>query len=154
MLYISNQLELHLINIPSSILHCVNQEKLQNAIEASNLSKLINELPDGINSSVGEGGIKISGGQKQRIAIARALYLDRDIIILDDIAEAFIIKKLKFFAKNYDKTIIMVTHNINLTRDLDYIYLIEEGNLIESGKFEDLIKNEIFRNLLNEKKKN
>ncbi len=139
----------------------INEEKLQNAIEASNLTNLINELPDGLNSTVGEGGIKISGGQKQRVAIARALYLDRNIIILDEatssldgIAEALIINKLKFFAKNYDKTIIMVTHNIKLTRDSDYIYLIEEGNLIESGKFEDLMENEIFRNLLNEKKKN
>ena len=112
----------------------IDEERLKNAIEASNLSNLIIELPNGINSEVGEGGIKISGGQKQRIAIARALYLDRNIIILDEatssldgITEAFILDKLKIFAKNYHKTIIMVTHNINLTRDSDIIYLIEEG---------------------------
>lgn len=162
--YVGQNVFLHNTTILSNICFGINndqinQEKLQNAIEASNLSNLINELPDGINSSVGEGGIKISGGQKQRIAIARALYLDRDIIILDEatssldgIAEAFIINKLKIFANSYDKTIIMVTHNLKLTRDSDNICLIEEGNLIESGKFDDLIQNETFRNLLNEKK--
>ena len=102
----------------------IDEEKLQHAIEASNLTNLINELPEGLSSTVGGGGVKISGGQKQRVAIARALYLDRKIIILDEatssldgIAGSFIINKLKFFAKNYDKTIIMVTHNIKLTRD-------------------------------------
>jgi ABC-type multidrug transport system fused ATPase/permease subunit len=135
----------------------IDEKKLTNAIDASNLSELIDELPDGVNTMVGERGIKISGGQQQRVAIARALYLDRDIIILDEatssldgISENSILKRLKLFAENYKKTIIMVTHNINLTRSSDIIHLIDKGSLVESGDFNNLIKNDIFKKLLNE----
>lgn len=136
----------------------INEKKLNNAIEASNLYELIKELPDGIETIVGERGVKISGGQRQRVAIARALYLDRRIIIfdeatssLDGIIENNIINNLKLFAKNYGKTIIMVTHNINLTRNSDIIHLIDNGSLIESGSFEQLLNNKKFKDLLNEK---
>ena len=135
----------------------IDEKKLTNAIDASNLSELIDELPDGVNTMVGERGIKISGGQQQRVAIARALYLDRDIIVLDEatssldgISENSILKRLKLFAENYKKTIIMVTHNINLTRSSDIIHLIDKGSLVESGDFNNLIKNDIFKKLLNE----
>ena len=135
----------------------IDEKKLVHAIEASNLSELIKELPSGVDTQVGERGVKISGGQQQRVAIARALYLDRSIIILDEatssldgISESYIIGKLKMFAKNYKKTIVMVTHNINLTRASNIIYLLNNGSVIESGNFDTLLNNEIFKNLLNE----
>ena len=135
----------------------IDEKKLVHAIEASNLSELIKELPSGVDTQVGERGVKISGGQQQRVAIARALYLDRSIIILDEatsgldgISESYIIGKLKMFAENYKKTIIMVTHNINLTRTSNIIYLLNNGSVIESGNFDTLLNNEIFKNLLNE----
>ena len=135
----------------------MDEKKLVHAIEASNLSELIKELPSGVDTQVGERGVKISGGQQQRVAIARALYLDRSIIILDEatssldgISESYIIGKLKMFAENYKKTIVMVTHNINLTRASNIIYLLNNGSVIESGNFDTLLNNEIFKNLLNE----
>ena len=135
----------------------IDEKKLVHAIEASNLSELIKELPSGVDTQVGERGVKISGGQQQRVAIARALYLDRSIIILDEatssldgISESYIIGKLKMFAENYKKTIVMVTHNINLTRASNIIYLLNNGSVIESGNFDTLLNNEIFKNLLNE----
>tara|TARA_B100000787_G_scaffold164870_1_gene148075 strand:+ start:7227 stop:9029 length:1803 start_codon:yes stop_codon:yes gene_type:complete len=135
----------------------IDEKKFANALEAANLIELINELPNGYDTFVGERGIKISGGQQQRVAIARALYLDRSIIILDEatssldgISENNILHRLKFFAKNYKKTIIMVTHNINLTRSTDIIYLIDNGSLVESGDFNSLLKNNLFKKLLNE----
>ena len=135
----------------------IDEKKLVHAIEASNLSELIKDLPSGVDTKVGERGIKISGGQQQRVAIARALYLDRSIIILDEatssldgISENYIMGKLKIFAENYKKTIIMVTHNINLTRKSNIVYLINNGSVIESGNFDTLLNNEIFKNLLNE----
>ena len=135
----------------------IDEKKFLNAIEASNLLELIDELPDGVNTMVGERGVKISGGQQQRVAIARALYLDRKIIVLDEatssldgISENNILKRLSLFAKNYKKTIIMVTHNINLTRSSDTIHLIDKGFLVESGDFNSLLKNKIFQKLLNE----
>ena len=137
----------------------IDLKKLDHAVNASNLTDLIKELPDGLETIIGERGKKISGGQQQRIAIARALYLDRDIIILDEatssldgISEGYIFDKLKLFAKKYNKTIIIVTHNINLTRISDLIYLIDKGSINDKGSFNDLLKNNIFLKLLNEKK--
>ena len=118
---------------------------------------MIDELPNGVDTIVGERGIKISGGQQQRVAIARALYLDRKIIVLDEatssldgISENNILKRLSLFARSYKKTIIMVTHNINLTRSSDVIHLIDKGSLVESGNFNSLLTNDIFKKLLNE----
>ncbi len=139
--------------------HEIDLKKLEHAIEASNLNDLIKELPDGVETIIGERGKKLSGGQQQRIAIARALYLDRDIIILDEatssldgISEGYIFDKLQLFTKKYKKTIILVTHNINLTRVSDIIYLIDKGSINDKGTFSDLLKNDIFIKLLNEKK--
>ena len=136
----------------------IDKNKLLNAIEASYLEELIKDLPNGLDSVVGERGIKISGGQRQRVAIARALYLDRSIIILDEatssldgITQGGILEKLKLFAKNFNKTIIMVTHNINLTRDSNMIYLINKGSVYKKGTYSDLLKDEIFVKLLNQK---
>ena len=135
----------------------IDEKKFLSSIEAANLKELIDELPNGVDTMVGERGIKISGGQQQRVVIARALYLDRKIIVLDEatssldgISENNILKRLSLFAGSYKKTIIMVTHNINLTRSSDVIHLIDKGSLVESGNFNSLLTNDIFKKLLNE----
>ena len=135
----------------------IDEKKFLSSIGAANLKELIDELPNGVDTMVGERGIKISGGQQQRVAIARALYLDRKIIVLDEatssldgISENNILKRLSLFAGSYKKTIIMVTHNINLTRSSDVIHLIDKGSLVESGNFNSLLTNDIFKKLLNE----
>ena len=137
----------------------IDNKKLLNAIEASSLLELINDLPQGIDTEIGERGAKLSGGQRQRVAIARAIYLDKSIIILDEatssldgILESYILEKLKFFCKTHQKTVVMVTHNINLTTISDAIYLMNEGTVIANGKFNDLLENDIFKKLLNERK--
>ena len=139
--------------------HKIDNQKLLDVIEASSLLELINDLPQGIETEIGERGAKLSGGQRQRVAIARALYLEKSIIILDEatssldgILEDYILEKLKFFCKNHQKTVVMVTHNINLTTISDAIYLINEGTVVANGKFNDLLENDIFKKLLNERK--
>jgi ATP-binding cassette, subfamily B, bacterial PglK len=160
--YVGQNIFLNNDSIKNNICFGVNQndideKKLSNAIKASNLLDLVNELPEGIDTKIGERGVKISGGQQQRVAIARALYLDRNIIILDEatssldgISENNILKRLKLFSEEYKKTIIMVTHNINLTRYSDIIHLINKGSLVKSGDFNTLLNNDIFKKLLNE----
>ena len=134
-----------------------NEEKFNKAIELSNVNDFLKDLPNGVDTMVGERGLKLSGGQRQRIAIARALYQDKNILFfdeatvsLDGISENYIIEKLKMLSKT--KTIIIVTHNIKLLKDASLIYLLNNGEIIKKGNFEDFKNNELFNKLLNEKK--
>ena len=102
-----------------------------------------------------ERGLKLSGGQRQRVAIARALYQEKSFLVfdeatasLDGIAEKFIIDQLKKLSEI--KTIIMVTHNLKLCKEADIIYLLDQGKIKEFGKYENMIKNELFLKLLND----
>ena len=132
-----------------------DEEKLNIAVEKADLNEMIFDLKEGLDTIVGDRGLKISGGQRQRVAIARAIYHDRDIVIfdeatnsLDGISEKIIINQLKLLSKN--KTVFLVSHNIKLTKSADKIYLIENGRINDSGKFEELIENDTFKKLLNE----
>ena len=116
-----------------------NEEKFNKAIELSNVNDFLKDLPNGVDTIVGERGLKLSGGQRQRIAIARALYQDKSILFfdeatvsLDGISENYIIEKLKMLSKT--KTIIIVTHNIKLLKDASLIYLLSNGEIIKKGK--------------------
>ena len=84
------------------------------------------------------------------IEVALQIILNLFIALIIGIFIGYIIGKLKMFAENYKKTIVMVTHNINLTRTSNIIYLLNNGSVIESGNFDTLLNNEIFKNLLNE----
>ena len=133
----------------------IDEQRLNTALELSYVNKFLKNLPNGINSFVGEKGIKLSGGQRQRVAIARALYQDKGILILDEatasldgIAEKYISDQLKQLSSN--RTIIMVTHNVKLCKSADCIYLLNDGLIKETGNFEKLKKNELFLELLNE----
>ena len=133
----------------------IDEDRLNKALKLSYVENFLNNLPDGINTIVGERGLKLSGGQRQRVAIARALYQQKNFLIfdeatasLDGIAEKFIIDQLKKLSEV--KTIIMVTHNLKLCRDADIIYLLDQGKIKEFGKYNNLIKNELFLKLLND----
>ena len=109
-----------------------NLEKLHHCIQQAGLENLINTLPDGIDTVVGERGNRISGGQLQRVGIARALYHDPKILIfdestsaLDDETEAEIMKNIYSFRKK--KTLIIITHKKELLKVCDKIYELENG---------------------------
>ncbi len=134
----------------------IDEEKLKRAIKLSYVEPFLENLSDGINTVVGERGIKLSGGQRQRVSIARALYQDKSILIfdeatssLDGIAEKFITEQLKILSNKF--TIIIVTHNVKLCRDADNIYLLQAGLINQVGKYQDFKENKLFLNLLNEK---
>ena len=112
----------------------LNSKKLEEALKLSNLERLINNLPNGIETIVGEGGTQLSGGQIQRISIARALYNSPEIIIfdeatnsLDEETENNIIKEI--FNLKRKCTIFLVTHNKNLTTNCDEKYLVENKKI-------------------------
>jgi ATP-binding cassette, subfamily B, bacterial PglK len=127
--------------IPKKI---INVSQVKHVLELSNLDKLIETLPDGLNTKVGERGVQLSGGQRQRIGIARALYHNAEILIfdeatssLDSITEKLIMDAINgFFGV---KTIIMVAHRLSTVKKCDMIYYMESGNIIDSGNYEDLM---------------
>ena len=111
--------------------HLINKKKINYCINKVQLDDLIKNLPSGIETVVGENGVKFSGGETQRLSIARALYVDPDIIILDEptnaldkITEEKIIQILKILSK--DITIILVTHNLSNIRYCDRVIQINK----------------------------
>lgn len=135
----------------------VSNEKLDEIIDVACLKEVIERLPDGINTNVGEHGDMLSGGQKQRISIARALIRNPKVIILDEATSALdnkseihVQKAMKNLMKN--RTTFMVAHRLSTIKDAQKIVLINGGNIREQGTYEELIsKKGEFYNLASNK---
>ena len=105
----------------------------------------VKDLPDGVNTIIGEGGQTLSGGELQRLSIARAILKNSKIVILDEATanvdpenEEKLMKAIDSLTK--DKTVIMIAHRLKTVRNCDNIFVINEGKIVESGKHDDLIK--------------
>ena len=114
----------------------IDTNKVNQAIEAANLSDLVKNLNFGIETIVGEKGSRISGGQRQRIGIARALYNDPEVLVFDEATNALDIQTEKnvineIFSLGKNKTIIFVSHNLENLKFCQYIFKIKERNLIK-----------------------
>ncbi|EHO6397747.1 ATP-binding cassette domain-containing protein [Campylobacter coli] len=117
----------------------VDEEKLQRVIKQANLEHFVKNLPQGVQTKVGDGGSNLSGGQKQRIAIARALYLNPEILVLDEAtsaldteSEARIMDEIYKISK--DKTMIIIAHRLSTITRCDSIYRLEHGKLFKEDK--------------------
>lgn len=127
----------------------INLEKIKKSCDMAQLKDFIEEkLPQKFETKIGENGVRVSGGQRQRISIARAIYKNTQIIILDEatnsidnITEEKIIDKIRNEFKN--KTIIMITHRISTLKNCDQILFFHNGKLNSEGSYEDLIKNDL-----------
>jgi len=119
----------------------------QRACNIACLTDVIAQLPDGLDTVVGERGYSLSGGERQRVGIARAvcrnapiLLLDEATSALDSVTEQLVMERL-MANHNGDRTIIIVAHRISTLREADKILVFDQGQLIEQGRFDDLAEN-------------
>ena len=132
-------------NIAFGVLeHLIDQERLANAIEMAQLSEVVEQLPDGIKTIVGERGILLSGGQRQRVGIARVLYHEREILVFDEATAALDTETERLIteatkALSGIKTIIIIAHRLSTIEHCDCIYQLERGRIVKSGSFQEVI---------------
>ncbi|CAH1263046.1 ABCC5 [Branchiostoma lanceolatum] len=125
-----------------------NQERYDKVVHACSLQADFKQLPDGDQTEIGERGVNISGGQKQRISLARALYADRDIYLLDDPLSAVDAHVGKHIFQQYiqtalkDKTVLFVTHQLQYLKDCNEILVLKHGRIAEKGVHSQLMSAE------------
>ena len=122
-----------------------SEREVWNAAQKSEADEFINKLPQKENTIVGERGQKLSGGQRQRISIARAILKNPEILILDEATssvdnetEAAIQRSLDILKQ--DRTVIVIAHRLSTVRNADIIYVLENGDVVESGNHESLLE--------------
>ncbi len=130
-----------------------NNEVIE-AMEIAHVHEFVNELPNGWNTIIGDGGLSLSGGQKQRIAIARAILGHPDILIfdeatsaLDNVSERLIQESMEELMKTH--TVLIVAHRLTTIKNVDRILVFKNGEIVEEGMFDELVeKDGAFKELL------
>ncbi|MGP4714441.1 MULTISPECIES: ABC transporter ATP-binding protein [unclassified Psychrobacter] len=123
----------------------IDPKKVNKALKLASLTELVAQLPDGVNTTVGERGVQLSGGQRQRIGIARALYYEADTLVFDEATSALdgITEKVIMDAihdLSGKKTIIMIAHRLKTVQKCDIIYLIDQGKVVDKGTYQELVE--------------
>jgi ATP-binding cassette, subfamily B, bacterial PglK len=122
----------------------IDDKLIDNAIDLAQLKDLVRSLPEGLETFVGERGVRLSGGQRQRIGIARALYFNPKIIVFDEATSSLdndtenqIMKTVHSLHK--DKTIIIIAHRLSTVKDCNRLYKLALGKIVEEGASKDLL---------------
>ena len=127
----------------------VSDEQINNALKQSYSQEFIKEMPEGINTEIGENGVLLSGGQRQRLAIARAFLKDSKILIFDEATSSLDTVSEKFIQKALDslkegRTTIVIAHRLSTVESANKIIVMDNGKIVEVGNHKDLIDREGF----------
>ena len=131
----------------------VDRAAVERAASIAQIDDVIDAMPKGYDSQIGERGIRLSGGQRQRIGIARALYHDPDVVVLDEatsaldsVTESAVFEALTALAGK--KTIIVIAHRLTTVRSCDEIHVVDRGTIVSSGTYAALMRtSQLFRSL-------
>jgi ATP-binding cassette subfamily C protein len=132
----------------------IDEARVARALAAASLDAFVASLPQGLDTMVGERGLRLSGGQRQRLAIARAVYRDPDVLVfdeatssLDSLTEAEVADEMARLHGH--KTLIIVAHRLSTLRHCDRLLFLESGRLVDQGSFVELLhRNAIFREMV------
>ena len=121
-------------------------EEINHVLAKAACGNLLKRADKGIDTTIGEGGIKVSGGEKQRLSIARALLRNPNLLIfdeatsaLDSITEGEITNTIREISSNKNQITVLIAHRLSTIMHADKIFVLEQGSIIESGKHQDLL---------------
>jgi len=123
----------------------IDNDRLQESLRQSKLIKVVEQLPQGVETILGENGVRLSGGQRQRVALARAFYHGRDVLVMDEATSALDDQTEQEIVKEIDqlkgkKTMIVIAHRLTTLKHCDRIYKLENGRVVAVGSYKELIQ--------------